>query len=123
MVGCVSTLDGKHKAGWPFAQDTVEGRYERPMDQVWRAAKDTLAYNGVVTVENVVGHTLEAKVDTRTVWLLVESLSPTTSRVLVQVRTKGGGTDKRLAADLDKQIAVRLASGNLMPATPPARTR
>lgn len=121
VAGCVGTLDGKHKAGWPFVKDTVEGRYERPLDQVWTAAKDTLTYNGVIRVENVAGHTLEAKVDTRTVWMLVESLSPNTTRLLVQVRTKGGGSDKRLGAELDKQVAVRLASGNLTPAGLPPK--
>lgn len=120
FTGCISTLDGKHVAGWPIAADTVEGRYERPMNQVWSAAKDTLAFNGVLTVENVVGKTLEAKVDTRTVWVAVEALSPEGSlkpltRVLVQVRTKGGGTDKTLASEIDKQIAVRLAANNPTP--------
>lgn len=122
LTGCIGTLDGKHQAGVPFVKDTHEARYERPMEQVWKAAKDTLIFNGVLTVENVVGKTLEAKVDTRTVWVLVESVSPNLTRVLIQVRTKGGGTDKRLAAEIDKQIAVRLASGNLTPATtPPVR--
>ena len=124
LSSCVSTLDGKHKAGWPFAADTVEGRYERSPDQVWQAAKDTLNFNGKVTVENVVGKTLEAKVDTRTVWMLVEPINPNPpylTRLLTQVRTKGGGTDKRLAAELDKQVAVRLASGGTMPSTPPVR--
>lgn len=119
LAGCVGTLDGHHQAGWPFKNDTVERRFERPMDAVWKAAKDTLAYNGVVTVENVAGHTLTAKVDTRTVYALVESLAPNLTRVLVQVRTKGGGTDIDLAAHLQEQIAVRLATGNLMPATAP----
>ena len=121
LAGCIGTLDGKHQAGVPFVSDTVEGRYERPLDSVWKAAKDTLSYNGIVSVENVVGKTLEAKVDTRTVWMRVEAVTPNLTRVEIQVRTKGGGSDKQLAAELDKQIAVRLATGNLMPATAPAR--
>ena len=121
-TGCVSTLDGKHAAAVPLLSDTMEARYECPHDQVWKAAKDTLSYNGVLTVENVIGKTLEAKVDTRRVWVLVEALSPSLTRVVIQVRTKGGGTDRPLGAELDKQIAIRLTSGNLTP-TAPIRTR
>jgi hypothetical protein len=120
-AGCIGTVDGKHQAGVPFINDTVESRYERPLEKVWIAAKDVLNQNGVMTVENVIGKTLEAKVDNCTVWIMVDSVSPELTRVFVEVRTKGGGTNKRLASELDKQIAVRLASGNLAPATAPPK--
>jgi hypothetical protein len=121
LAGCTSTLDGKHTFSSSLLNDEVEGRYERPMDQVLKATKDTLMYNGQLLVENVIGKTFEARIDTRKVWVLVESVSPSLTRVLIQVRTKGGGTDPRLAGELDKQIALRLATGNLTPATAPAR--
>ena len=121
LTGCVGTLDGKHTGAIPFLNDKIESRYERPADQVLAAAKDTLIFNGVLKVENLTGNTLEAKVDTRKVWILVEPLAANMSRVVIQIRKKMGGTDKRLAADLDKQIAVRLATGNLTPATAPIR--
>ena len=59
---------------------------------------------------------------TRTVWVKVEPVDAGTTRVIVQARTKGGGSDLDLASDIDKQIALRLQSGNLTPATPPAAT-
>jgi hypothetical protein len=117
--GCVSTIDGKKQAGVPFVNDTVEGRYERTFDQVWQATRDALKQNGVLTVENVVGHTFEAKVDQRTVWAMVESLGPNLTRLIIEVRTKGGGADRDLGSFLREQVAVRLASGNLAPTTPP----
>ena len=43
---------------------------------------------------------------------------PKVTRLIVQVRTKSGGTDSALAAELDKQVAVRLATGNLTPDAP-----
>jgi len=118
-TGCVGTLDGKHQGGVPFVQDTVEGRYERSVDQVVQAAREVLALNGTLTVDNVVGKTLEAKVDNRTVWVAVESVTPTLTRLAIQVRTKGGGTDKTLAHYLREQVAVRLAGGKLT--APPPR--
>jgi PBP1b-binding outer membrane lipoprotein LpoB len=75
LTGCVSTLDGKHEGGMPLVRDTVEGRYERPVDQVMKAAQDTISYNGVLTVHNVINNTLEGKVDKRTVWMKVEKLT------------------------------------------------
>jgi hypothetical protein len=62
--------------------------------------------------------TLEASVNTRTVWVKVEPADQQTTRVVVQARTKSGGTDLELASEIDKQIAIRLATGNLSPATP-----
>jgi hypothetical protein len=117
--GCVGTLDGKHQAGVPFVRDTIEGRYERPLDQVMKAARDTIKYNGVLTVDNVVNNTLEGRVDKRTVWMAAEAVTPSVTRISIQVRGSGGGTDIELASHLREQIAVRLATGNLMPATAP----
>ncbi|GIX50517.1 MAG: hypothetical protein KatS3mg132_711 [Limisphaera sp.] len=36
VCGCVGTLDGRHRAGVPFVKDSVEGRYERPVERVYR---------------------------------------------------------------------------------------
>jgi hypothetical protein len=41
------------------------------------------------------------------------------TQVIVQARTKAGGADVELAGEIDKQIAIRLATGNLSPTPPP----
>jgi hypothetical protein len=76
----------------------------------------------VLTVENVVGKTLEGRVDKRGVWMAVQAVTPAVTQLSVQVRGSGGGADIELASYLREQIAVRLATGNLMPATAPAPT-
>lgn len=86
--------------------------------EIWNAAKDVLNFNGRLYGEDVLQSTLEASVNTRTVWVKVEPVDSATTRVTVQARTKGGGSDVDLASDIDKQIALRLQSGNLTPATP-----
>jgi len=123
LAGCVETLDGKHRGAVPIVKDTVEGRYNRTVDQCMKAARDTITYNGVLTVENVVGKTLEGKVDKRTVWVAVSNVASNLTAVAVQVRTSGGGTDMELASNLKEQIAVRLATGNFTPATDPSRAK
>ncbi len=108
LPGCVSTLDGHKKAGVPFGKDTLEGRYERPVGQIFAAAKEVLTYNGVLTSENTISKSLEAKIDTRNVWVKVDEIDPKVSRLLVQARTKGGGADIELASEIKTQIALRL---------------
>jgi hypothetical protein len=119
VAGCVSTVDGHHQGGVPFVKDKAVGRYERPLDDVMKAARATISYNGVLTVENVVGKTLEGRVDKRTVWIALEAVTPVVTQVTVQVRTSGGGTDMELASYLKEQIAVRLVAGNSIPSAPP----
>ena len=64
---------------------------------------------------------LEASVDERRIWVKIEEFDTRVTRVLVQARTKGGAADMEMAAFIDKQIAVRLASGNLTPSAPVKR--
>ena len=101
-------MDGRSRAGVPFSKDTKESRYERPAAQIFEAAKEVLKYNGTLTAENTVNNSLEGKVDTRTVWVAVDEVEPKVTRVRTQARKKGGGGDIDLAAEIDKQIALRL---------------
>ena len=109
ICGCYSTADGHMKAGVPFAKDSLESRYERPVPQIFAAAKDVLAFNGTLVGENTINNSLEARVDTRRVWVKVDEVEPKVTRVIVQARRKNGTTDIDLASEIDKQIALRLA--------------
>jgi hypothetical protein len=110
-------MDGRHRAAVPFVKDKVEALYERPPQQVWTAAKDVLRYNGTLVSDDTLRATLEAVVSQRRVWVHVDPVDARVTRVRVQVRTRGGGTDMEMAGEIDKQIAIRLATGNLTPAT------
>lgn len=114
-VGCVSTVDGGKKAAVPFVSDTAEAKYPRTVEQVFGAAKSVVGQKGTVTKEStLLGQTntvrvVEGKVNQRSVWVRVESLEAGITGVKVQVRTSGGGTDKPLAYQLDKEIALKLS--------------
>lgn len=108
--GCVGTVDGRTRAGVPFKKDKMEGRYERSVSQVFSAAKGVLGRLGQLNSEDTINKVLYAKVDTRNVWVKVEELDPKVTRVVVQVRTKGGSTDIDLAAQVEKEIALALAT-------------
>ncbi|MBI4658096.1 MAG: hypothetical protein HY735_04460 [Verrucomicrobia bacterium] len=107
-LGCYSTLDGRMRMGTPMGKDTIEGRYQRSVDEIFKAAKDVLSFNGTLYGENTISKTLEAKIDTRTVWVAVDEVEPKVSRVRVQARKKGGTSDVDLASEIEKQIALRL---------------
>lgn len=108
IAGCYTSVDGRMRTGVPFSKDTIESRYERPVDVIFAAAKEVLSFNGKLYGENTIAKTLEAKIDTRTVWVFVDEIEPKVSRVKVQARRKGGSGDVDLASEIDKQIALRL---------------
>ena len=105
--GCYHTVEGRSKMGMP-SKDSIEGRYERPVEQVYAAARRVLEYNGTLRGDNTVMKTMEARVNTRYVWVRVDEVEPNLSRVIVQVRSNGGRGDVDLAAELEKQIALQL---------------
>ena len=116
LSGCVETLDGRHRAGMPWVNDRITSRYDRTPAQCWEAAKDVLKFQGTITSEDALRSVLQAVVDERNVWVLINSYDGKTTQVITQCRG-GGGTDLQMAAYLDKEIAIRLATGQLSPAT------
>src|SRR5262249_55147563 len=117
-VGCVDTVGGHKTTGVPFIKDTISARYERPVDEVFAAAKDVIKFNGSLVSEhtlfgvtntvNNIAKVVEGKVNQRNVWVRMEQVDPKTTAVAVQTRTPGGGGDVDLAAEIDKQIALKL---------------
>ncbi len=109
LSGCYSTVDGGRKTGLPWMKDTIEGRYQRPVEELYRAALEVLRFNGTIVSENRVNKSLTAKVDTSTVCVQVEAVGPKVSRILVQSRTKFSRPNIDLSSELEKQIALRLS--------------
>ena len=87
--GCYTTQEGRHQFGTPWGKDTIESRYERPVDKVFDAARETLGFNGTLTSENRIANTLTAQIDKRTVWIAVDEVQPGVSRIKVQARKIG----------------------------------
>ena len=120
-TGCVDTVDGRRTMGVPWVKDTVEGRYERTSTEIFTAAKDVLKHHGVLLSEDIHRGSLEGNVDTRRIWIHVEDIDTKLAHALVQARRQSGSSDIEMAGFIDKQIAVRLATGNLTPTTPTRR--
>lgn len=112
--GCYKKVTGGYRVGLPIVKDRVEGVYERPLDEVFNAAKDVISFNGVLVNETVVHgqtnvvKTIEGRVGQRRVYVRVEQLEPNLTLIQVQARTASGGRDIDLAHELEKQTALRL---------------
>ncbi|MEQ2005529.1 MAG: hypothetical protein ABMA26_01925 [Limisphaerales bacterium] len=111
-TGCITTVDGNKSAGVPFRKDRIVSRYQLPIPQIFDAAKEVLAGEkgglGVLQSENRINNSLVAKVNTRMVYVKVTEVEPNITEVVVQVRTDSGWSDIDWAAEIDKQIALRL---------------
>jgi hypothetical protein len=116
VAGCVSTVNDRSTAAWPLVKDKFEGRYQRSVEQVYAAAVGAVRDNGAISRESIINpgpnqaRTIEAKVNGRNVWVRVEAVDPNITSVIVQARSKGGGSDQELTHELEKQIALKLAT-------------
>jgi hypothetical protein len=111
VAGCVQTVTDKQTVGIPLIRDSMEGQYDRSVEQVFQAAKKVLDKAGTVTIFSTLPNqtnlvrTLEAKVNQRNVYVRIEAVSPNITSLAVQTRTPGGATDLTLAQALKEEIA------------------
>ncbi|MGD0744422.1 MAG: DUF3568 family protein [Verrucomicrobiota bacterium] len=115
-TGCIKTVGGTRVAAAPFQKDRVEGRYQRSVDQVYQAAVQVVQSDGVLLTEFIPHDTtnsvraLQGKVNQRNVWMRVAAVDPQITEVTVQARTTWGDRDIDLAHQLEKEIALKLAT-------------
>lgn len=116
-AGCVSTVSDTKTMGVPLVRDSVQNRYQRSLDDVYRAAVTVVNNNGVVVTEfiphdstNAV-RSLMGKLNQGKVWVRVEAVDPQApvTAVTVQVRTHYGAADLNEAHELGTEIALQLA--------------
>lgn len=114
LVGCVGKVTETKPGTKPAYQDRVENRYQKSVDQVFEATKQAVTSFGnvtaaasVLTSTNQV-RTVEGLINGRSIYVRIEEVGAKTTSAVVQVRTKTGGTDLHLAADVVRQIGVYL---------------
>ena len=117
-AGCVSTVSGTHSPALTWSKDQVQGRYERSLDQVYQASVQVIQNNGVMITEYIPHDTtnsvrsLQGKVNEKNVWIRVESVDPVKpiTEVTVQARSSWGVSDVDLSHEMEKEIALKLAT-------------
>jgi len=115
-AGCVGTVSGTKTPALVYNKDAVQGRYQRSVDQVYKASVAVVTANGVLITEYIphdvtnTVYSLQAKVNQRNVWIRVMSdPQPGITDVTVQARSGMSG-DADLAHQLEKEIALKLVS-------------
>jgi hypothetical protein len=116
-TGCVRTVSDTSTFAVSYGQDSVAGRYNRSCEQVYKASYDVVSSDGGVIVKEQIPHAytnavrqLEARVNDCKVYIRVEQIDPNISQVDVEARTKWGRTDLDLVHELEKDIALKLAT-------------
>jgi hypothetical protein len=115
VAGCVSTVTEENPGNLPAYRDRVELRFEKPLKDVFAAAKRALNSYGNIDREGsfLAGAnevcTIEGSVNQAGVWMRLESVGPSATKVITQIRKKGGGTDLPMAHELEQRIAFELA--------------
>jgi len=116
VAGCVGTVNDRHAFAVSPGKDKFESRYKRPVNQVYDVAVEVVKLNGTISRESTINpgtnqvRAIEAKVNSRKVWVRVEAVDSEVTSVKEQVRTSGGGTDLDLTQQLQNQIGIKLAS-------------
>jgi hypothetical protein len=116
-IGCVSTVSGTKTMGLPLTRDSLQGRYQRSLDDVYRAAVTVVNNNGVLVTEYIphdstnAVRSLMGKLNQGKVWVRVEAVDPQApvTEVTVEVRTHHGAPDLNAAHEIEKEIALQLA--------------
>jgi len=115
-AGCVHTVSDTTTFAVSYGRDTVSGRYQRPLDEVYQASVKVIGENGVLLTEHIPHdytnevRSLEGRVNDRKVFIRVEQIDPKISQVDVEARTKMGRVDIDLVHELEKDIALELAA-------------
>lgn len=115
ITGCISTVSDDHTFASTWSNDTVSGRYERTVDQVYQASVMVIQQNGVLLTEKIPHDTtntvrsIVGRVNNLKVFVRVEGIDPKTTQVDVEARSKWGVTDINTVHELEKEIALQLA--------------
>ena len=115
-TGCVKTVTDSNALATTWSKDSVAGRYNRTVDQVYQAATVVVQKNGVLLTEYIPHdntnnvRSLMGRVNDRKVWVRVASVDQRTSQVDVQARSKWGVSDVELVHQLEKEIALELSA-------------
>ena len=115
-TGCVNTVSDTSTFALSFNRDSVAGRYNRSCDEVYQAAYKVIQTDGAL-VREYISHestnsvrSVEGRVNNHKVWIRVQEIDPKVSQVDAEARTSGGMPDIDLAHQLEKEIALELAS-------------
>ena len=88
LCGCIFLVGGAVGAlgGYAISNDTIQGEIDKTFESLWKNSVDVLDILGAVTMEDKPRGLIEAKVNGAAVKIMIEQLTPKTSRFRVAAR-------------------------------------
>ena len=87
FTGCALFLVGAGAAGGiAISKDTIEGHFDRSLDQVWRASREVIMQEGFIRLEDRAHGVIDAEVRKSEVKIEILQISQKTVRVHVKAR-------------------------------------
>jgi len=113
-AGCVSKVTQDNPGRPPAYRDRIEAQYKQPAEKVFEAAKRAFNSFGNITRESSSGSGaaqlcfIEGLINQDRVYIRIEGISPTATKMITQVRASMGGTNLQLANELHRQTEIEL---------------
>ncbi len=114
VAGCVGTVTQDKPGNLPAYRDRFESQFDRPANQVFEAAKRAFNSYGNITRESTSPPGpnqlcfIEGTLNQYRVWMRVEGVSASATKMVVQIRAPMGGTSREMANELQKRTAFEL---------------
>jgi hypothetical protein len=114
LVGCVSKVTQDNPGKPPGYRDRLEAQYQQPAQKVFEAAKRAFNSYGTITRESSSISSanqlcfIEGTVNADRVWIRIEGVSPSATKMIVQIRAPFGGTNLQMANELIKRTEFEL---------------
>jgi hypothetical protein len=115
LAGCVNTVTQDNPGKPPAYRDRIEAQYKQPAQKVFEAAKRAFTSFGNITRESASVSSaaqlcyIEGAINQDRVYIRIEGISPSSTKMIVQVRAPMGGTNLQMANEIQRQTEVELA--------------
>ena len=114
LSGCVSKITQDNPGKPPGYRDRLETQYQQPAQKVFEAAKRAFNSYGNITRESASVSSaaqlcyIEGNLNADRVYIRIEGTTPTTTKMIVQVRAPFGGSNLQMANELIKRTDFEL---------------
>ena len=113
VAGCVSKVTQDNPGKPPAYRDRIEVQYKQPAEKVFEAAKRAFNSFGNITRESSPASGaqlwfIEGLINGNRVYIRIEGAASTSTKMIIQIRAPGGGTNLQMANELNRQTEIEL---------------
>lgn len=115
LTGCVSKVTQDNPGKTSAYRDRIEAKFQQPAQKVFEAAKRAFNSYGNITRESASVSSaaqlcyIEGTLNQDRVYIRIEGVSPSGTKMIVQIRAPLGGTNLQMANELVKRTEFELS--------------